>query len=58
MKVLLHILCYLMLAVICYGLAFVTDSKLAIALFVACGIIFELYFWREILFGFRKNTNH
>jgi len=58
MKVLLHILAYLVLAVLCYGLAFFADSKAAIALFIIGGIVFELHFWREILFGYKRKTNH
>lgn len=43
-----RILFYLILALVCYGIAFTSTYRVAIAVFLVAGIVGELLLWREV----------
>ena len=49
-----RILFYLVLALICYGIAAVAGGGIAFAIFLVAGAVGELAMWRELLFPARK----
>ncbi len=57
MKALSRLALYLLLAIICYAVAFAFRSTgLFFGVFLIGGIALELLFWRSMLFGFKRQT--